>query len=749
MADTQAISTESFVQSLGVNTHIDFGGSYANLATVEAAINYLGITNLRDSPGNSGDLSTWQQVAQATGAKFDAYIGETSPGGMTSELGTIQQLAQEGILNYIEGGNEEDDSYPASLGNNLSITALFQRTLYGVAQSLGLPAINMSFGAGWTAANDWHGDYDKVGDLSGITDYANAHTYPSGAPDTTIQQLNSDALIAAGSRPVMTTEFGYDTNVTDATQAAKWTLDATLDAMKDGDAKTYFYALFNDESGAFGLMNADGSPKPAGAALHNLTSLLQDAGGSFSPGSLNYTIDNTASGDNSLLMEKSDGSYWLALWNESNGGHTVTLNLANTASQVEVYDPLTGTSAVQTAGDTNSVQINVPDHPVLVEIIPSGSSAPAPSTAGDSSSPSSSTTTADNSTGSDSTTPAATGTNTDTNTAPATSSTASDSSSNGVSVSAPTDLQTNEGQATPISGVSLSDDYASSNGSQVSVTISDTSGTLSTVDAWGNSQSGDSLTLSGTIWQVNAGLANLAYTGNGNNDTVTISATDENGGGATQSVAVGDPNSSGGAAVTSSGSGDGNQTSDPTQTTTPTSSSDATSIAANDANPVISVSGTAINASAGDHMIFIAASGDTVTATGGTETVQAYQGGNSITTGDGDDTIRFAGSDNTIDAGAGNNQLEDSGSNNTIILPSAGQGYDNILGWVTQNGDTFDLRPALAQAGWNGDSSTIGNYVQVGSSGANAIVSIGGSAVATLNDAGGTDLSSFLSHAIT
>ena len=114
MADTQAISTTSFVQSLGVNTHIDFGGGYANLQTVEAAISYLGIDNLRDSPGDPNDASLWQQVAQATGAKFDAYIGETSPNFMSTELGYIGRLAQEGILNYVEGGNEEDDSYPAS-----------------------------------------------------------------------------------------------------------------------------------------------------------------------------------------------------------------------------------------------------------------------------------------------------------------------------------------------------------------------------------------------------------------------------------------------------------------------------------------------------------------------------------------------------------------------------------------------------------------------------------------------------------
>ena len=164
-----AISTTAFIDSLGINTHLDFGSyGYQNVATVENAIKYLGLSNLRDSPANSGDLALWKQVAQATGAKFDAFIGETSPAGMSAELNLISDVAKEGIVNYIEGGNEEDDSYPASLGNNIQITAQFQQQVFALGQQLGLPVINMSFGAGWTAANNWQGDYGNVGDLSGV-----------------------------------------------------------------------------------------------------------------------------------------------------------------------------------------------------------------------------------------------------------------------------------------------------------------------------------------------------------------------------------------------------------------------------------------------------------------------------------------------------------------------------------------------------------------------------------------------------
>ena len=373
MPPATAITTASVVYSIGINTHIDFNAyGYQNLSAVEAAIKYLGVNNIRDSAANASDLQSWQQVAQATGAKFDDFIGQTSPSGMQTELALMPQLAQEGILNYIEGGNEEDDSYPASQGNNLQIAAQFQQQVAAMGRQLGLPVINMSFGAGWTAANDWHGDYDKVGDLSANATYANAHTYPNPGQATgaAIQQLNSDAKLAASSRPVITTEIGWNTGGQGA--AVQGVVQAVLDGVKDGDAGMYFYALFNDMSGNFGLMNAAGSPTPAGTALHNLTTLLSDSGAGFTPGSLNYGLNGQASADNTLLMQKSDGSYWLALWDEGGSTHSVTMTLAATASQIQVFDPVTGTSAIQSASNTNNVSVSLGGDPLLIEVVPSG-----------------------------------------------------------------------------------------------------------------------------------------------------------------------------------------------------------------------------------------------------------------------------------------------------------------------------------------------------------------------------------------
>jgi hypothetical protein len=178
-------------------------------------------------------------------------------------------------------------------------------------------------------------------------------------------------------------------------------------------------------------------------------------------------------------------------------------------------------------------------------------------------------------------------------------------------------------------------------------------------------------------------------------------------------------------------------------------------IAATDANPVAIASKTLITASAGDHMIFIGGTGDTITATGGTETVQAYLGHNTITTGAGNDAVHFAGSGNVIDAGAGNNILFDSGSNNTVVLPATG--YDDLYGYMLTNGAKFDLRSLLADTSWQGDLTSVGNFIKVATSGNNGMVSVDPSGmsgdashlVATFESSGQMNLSTLLAHAIT
>ena len=118
--------------------------------------------------------------------------------------------------------------------------AQFQQQVYATGHSLGLPVINMSAGAGWTAANNWQGDYGAVGDLSAYADFANAHTYPNAGQGTdwSMQRLNGLAHLAAASRPVITTEIGWDENQGFAqADVARFALDAVLDGARTATSR--------------------------------------------------------------------------------------------------------------------------------------------------------------------------------------------------------------------------------------------------------------------------------------------------------------------------------------------------------------------------------------------------------------------------------------------------------------------------------------------------------------------------------
>jgi ribosomal protein S11 len=147
------------------------------------------------------------------------------------------------------------------------------------------------------------------------------------------------------------------------------------------------------------------------------------------------------------------------------------------------------------------------------------------------------------------------------------------------------------------------------------------------------------------------------------------------------------------------------------------------SIAASQASVTISQNQASVTATGGNHMLFISGTGDSVNLTGGTDTIT------------------------------------DTGSANTYILPAAGNGYDTFTGTaaanILTNGDTLDLRPALAATNWNGAASTLPGYLTVADTAAGAVVSVAptsggaGVAIATIGGATTASFSDVLAHALT
>ncbi len=273
----------NLIDRFGINTHIDFTSTaYKNLDIVIQCLQYLGVKHIRDSANITKNVQAglWKKVADATGCKFNAYLGQGSLQDTQNSLINAVALAQQGILESIEGPNEPDGDYSTSRGFDIHQAAKFQETVYKQAKIFNLPVINMSFGHGWDKRPKT-GNYDQVGDLSAFADYGNAHTYPyTDNPVVTVDNLNKLAQISAPGKPVMTTELGWFTGTKyglseDVIAAA---MDKALDeCMKlNPTARVYLYELLDQDSSnttnaemTFGLFKSDGTPKKYATMLRD------------------------------------------------------------------------------------------------------------------------------------------------------------------------------------------------------------------------------------------------------------------------------------------------------------------------------------------------------------------------------------------------------------------------------------------------------------------------------------------------
>jgi hypothetical protein len=176
--------------------------------------------------------------------------------------------------------------------------------------------------------------------------------------------------------PRVTTETGctIDGAITEEIQALNL-LSLYLDQFKRGWSHTAVYLLRDrtDEGGnqSFGFFKADYTPRKAALYLHNLTTILADEGAPAKPGRLDYSLSEQPATVHDFLLQKSDGTFALVIWNERlKGTDEVTVNLGATSPAVKVYDPTVGVDPVQTAKGVDSLKLTLSDHPLVVAIPP-------------------------------------------------------------------------------------------------------------------------------------------------------------------------------------------------------------------------------------------------------------------------------------------------------------------------------------------------------------------------------------------
>jgi hypothetical protein len=413
-AQTTAASDYNFLNSIGVCTHITQG--IDNPTNVAACLNYSGINFIRDDGSTSATtLKKWYTVHSLSGAKVCLL---SINGDITNSLYEYEQLAASNTLLAAEGPNEPNNWPVTYLGKTSSGTnslpiAWFQRDLYQAVKAdpklAGIPVFASSESGGSEPNNCGLQFLTIPAGASTLmpagtvyADYANTHNYVCdhstnvldnmawGAENPTLNGIWDGLYVEYGhtwwspgyngyssnqlvTLPRVTTETGWVTSGSGSItedQQGKLFLDLYLAAFKRGWSYTSIYMLHDDPNqGYWGFFHIDYSPKLSATYLHNLTTVLADKGSVASPGSLSYSIPNEPATVHDLLLQKSNGTFELAVWGEqAKGSNNVTVNLQGMAPLVNIYDPTLSTSATQTLTNVTSVSLTLANFPLIVEI---------------------------------------------------------------------------------------------------------------------------------------------------------------------------------------------------------------------------------------------------------------------------------------------------------------------------------------------------------------------------------------------
>ncbi len=408
-----AVSSDKFLSSLGVNTHVDQGydpNSYV------APLRYLGVRNIRDSGRNVPGLLLLHQQAGIFVDLLGADVIDT--------VAAAKMLARADALLSIEGPNEPNNfpvTYNGLIGGSAggwAAVAQLQKDLYstikGDQELMQYPVFHVSEGG---AETDNMGlQFLKIPsdaktlmpDGTEYADYANVHNYVSGirigyvdnqawqAADPTLDGFwkgiygHWDGLYGEYGRtwksgfrgysdgqlealPRVTTETGWDApRLEDERTQGVVLVNTYLAQFKRRWRYTFIYELGEGEGGGGnqGLFHKDWTPKLAATYIHNLTSILVDPTPVLTrPGTLDYSVASQSSTVHDLLLQKSSGPFELVVWGESvRGSNAIKIDLGTAHAVVRMFDVTLGVTPIQTLRNVSSIDLSLNDHAMVVEI---------------------------------------------------------------------------------------------------------------------------------------------------------------------------------------------------------------------------------------------------------------------------------------------------------------------------------------------------------------------------------------------
>ena len=377
-----AVTTNSFLDSVGVVTHVGYVDvAWGDWDAVERMLEYTGIRHVREGAPTETTMPMLQRLAE-NGIKFN--LGFYGPRlDLERDLQRMEALESlyPGSVALIEGPNELNlfEYYwegrrvtSDTLGVAVDIHEELKRLVEASPLLDDVPIISFSLGG----VGPWS-TREQTGDYSHLTDYSNWHTYFGGEQPRRVAEETYSWAKILNDDPVMFTEAGYHNalgqrweGVDEATEA-KLMLNMLFDNFQIGVEKTFIYALMNDKVDAdpfyqednFGLFSGDGRAQPVAHAIHNLNAILRDGddySATFETGTLDYEISGLPSNGYHTLMQKSDGTFVLAVWAEPDiwddaadrpiaaPEHRLRVEFGEDVD-VAFFDPIVGKSALDAA----------------------------------------------------------------------------------------------------------------------------------------------------------------------------------------------------------------------------------------------------------------------------------------------------------------------------------------------------------------------------------------------------------------
>jgi hypothetical protein len=398
----EVMAADEFVDRIGVNTHFAFtwDPSYDNYQAIVQMMKDANIRLAREhvyyEPGHPNDaerLMIFRHMV-ANGIEISCIADDRFAGmnPITSAKIDYINAHSSNACVYFEGRNEPD----MQSGWSTSALVAAQQNLFNAVNGSARPAVPVLTPSIVQKANA-----QAIGTaFDPYADKGNMHPYHQDFhPTFDVLDLRArvDATRAmTPGKPVVSTEDGWDTapdmqdrSVSQSVQS-KYSLRNLFWSLFEADFERVILYEMVDESvskgfdneGSYGLVRADLSPKPAYTSLKRLTTLLAEPNApAFIPQGLSYSLSGSTANVKAYVLQKATGTHYLVLyqdvpvWNTIinleifNPEASVRVNLASPASRVLVHKPhSSATPVADHAGPISTVDVSVPDHPVVLEI---------------------------------------------------------------------------------------------------------------------------------------------------------------------------------------------------------------------------------------------------------------------------------------------------------------------------------------------------------------------------------------------